>query len=66
MTIRKAKKSDIDDIIKVADQLRKTEALLDKTNNIKEDSYLSDIYREKQLKYITSKKRFFLLLKLMK
>lgn len=60
MIIRKAKKSDIDDIIKLADQLRKTEAPLDKTKNIKEDSYLSDIYREKQLKYITSKKKIFL------
>ncbi len=60
MIIRKAKKSDIDDIIRLADQLRKTEAPLDKTKNIKEDSYLSDIYREKELKYISSRKKIFL------
>ena len=35
MIIRKAKKSDIDEIIKIADQLRKAEAPLDKTKNIK-------------------------------
>ena len=58
--IRRAKKSDIEDIIKLADQLRKTEAPLDKTKNIKEDSYLSDIYREKELKYISSRKNIFL------
>ena len=60
MIIRRAKKSDIDDIIRLADQLRKTEAPLDKTKNIKEDSYLSDIYREKELKYISSRKKIFL------
>lgn len=60
MIIRKAKKSDIDDIIRLADQLRKTEAPLDKTKNIKEDSYLSDIYIEKELKYISSRKKIFL------
>ena len=58
--IRRAKKSDIEDIIKLADQLRKTETPLDKTKNIKEDSYLSDIYREKELKYISSRKKIFL------
>lgn len=60
MIIRKAKKSDIEDIIRLADQLRKTEAPLDKTKNIKEDSYLSDVYREKELKYISSRKKIFL------
>lgn len=60
MIIRRAKKSDIEDIIRLADQLRKTEAPLDKTKNIKEDSYLSDIYREKELKYISSRKKIFL------
>ena len=60
MIIRKAKKSDIDDIIRLANQLRKTEAPLDKTKNIKEDSYLSDVYREKELKYISSRKKIFL------
>lgn len=59
MIIRKAKKSDIEDIIKLADQLRKTEAPLDKTKNIKDDSYLSDIYIEKELKYIASRKKMF-------
>ena len=58
--IRRAKKSDIEDIIRLADQLRKTEAPLDKTKNIKEDSYLSDVYREKELKYISSRKKIFL------
>ncbi len=33
---------------------------MDKTKNIKEDSYLSDIYREKELKYISSRKKIFL------
>ena len=60
MIIRTAKKSDIEDIIRLADQLRKTEAPLDKTKNIKEDSYLSDVYREKELKYISSRKKIFL------
>lgn len=60
MIIRKAKKSDIEDIIVLADQLRKTEAPLDRTRNIKEDSYLSDIYRQKELKYIASRKKIFL------
>lgn len=60
MIIRKAKKSDIEDIIRLADQLRKTEAPLDKIKNIKEDSYLSDVYREKELKYISSRKKIFL------
>ena len=60
MIIRKAKKSDIDDIIRIADQLRKAEAPLDKTKNLKYDSYLSDVFREKELKYITSRKKIFL------
>jgi len=60
MIIRKAKKSDIEDILILADQLRKTEAPLDKTKNLKEVSYLSAIYREKELKYITSRKKVFL------
>ena len=60
MIIKKSKKSDIEDIIRLADQLRKTEAPLDKTKNIKEDSYLSDVYREKELKYISSRKKIFL------
>lgn len=60
--IRKAKKSDIDDLIKLADQLRKTEANID--HNLKKDSYLSDEYREKQLKYIASRKKIYLVLEL--
>ena len=60
MVIRKAKKSDINDIIKLADQLRKTEACLDK--NLKNDSYLSDVYKERQLKYIASRKKIYLVL----
>ena len=60
MIIKKSKKSDIENIIRLADQLRKTEAPLDKTKNIKEDSYLSDVYREKELKYISSRKKIFL------
>jgi len=60
MIIRKAKKSDIEDILILADQLIKAEAPLDKTKNLKEDSYLSEIYREKELEYITSKKKIFL------
>ena len=60
MIIRKAEKSDIDEIIRIADQLRKTEAPLDKTKNMKYDSYLSDVYREKELEYISSSKKIFL------
>ena len=60
MIIRKAKKSDIDEIIRIADQLRKTEARLDKTQNMKDDSYLSNVYRKKELKYISSRKKIFL------
>lgn len=60
MIIRKAKKSDIDEIIKIADQLRKTEAVLDATKNMKDDSYLSSIYRKFELKYIKSRKKIFL------
>lgn len=60
MIIRKAKKSDIDEIIRIADQLRKTEAPLDKTRNMKDDSYLSDIYKKRELKYISSRKKIFL------
>ena len=59
MIIRKAKKADIEDIIKIADQLRKTEAPLDKTKNMKDDSYLSDVYRKRQLEYISSRKKLF-------
>lgn len=62
MTVRKAKKSDIDDIIRLADQLRKTEAILDK--NLKDDAYLSDVYRERQLKYISSRNKIFLVLEI--
>lgn len=62
MTVRKAKKSDIDDIIRLADQLRKTEAILDK--NLKDDAYLSDVYRERQLKYISSRNKIYLVLEL--
>ena len=62
MVIRKAKKNDIDEIIKLADQLRKTEACLDK--NLKSDSYLSDDYKERQLKYISSRKKIYLVLEL--
>lgn len=62
MIIRKAKKNDIDDIIKLADQLRKTESNIDK--NLKADAYLSDNYREKQLKYISSRKKIFLVLEI--
>lgn len=62
MTVRKAKKSDIDDIIRLADQLRKTEAILDK--NLKDDAYLSDAYRERQLKYISSRNKIYLVLEL--
>ena len=60
MIIRKAKKSDIDEIIKIADQLRKAEAPLDKTKNIKLNSYLSEEYKKKELEYIASRKKIFL------
>ena len=60
MIIRKAKKNDIDEIIRIADQLRKTEAPLDKTKNIKYDSYLSDVYKKRELEYIASRKKIFL------
>lgn len=60
MIIRTAKKNDIEDIIRLADQLTKAEAPLDKTGNIKEDSCLSDTHREKELEYISSKKKIFL------
>lgn len=60
MIIRKAKKSDIDEIIKIADQLRKAEAPLDKTKNIKLNSYLTDEYKKKELEYIASRKKIFL------
>ncbi len=62
MIVRKAKKSDIDDIIRLADQLRKTEANLDK--NLKDDAYLSEIYIERQLKYISSRRKIFLVLEI--
>jgi len=60
MIIRKAKRSDIDEIIKIADQLRKAEAPLDKTKNIKLNSYLSEEYKKKELEYIASRKKIFL------
>ena len=60
MIIRKAKKRDIDEIIKIADQLRKAEAPLDKTKNIKLNSYLTDEYKKKELEYIASRKKIFL------
>ena len=59
MIIRKAKKGDIDEIIRIADQLRKTEAPLDKTKNMKDDSYLSDVYKKRQLDYIASRKKLY-------
>ena len=62
MIVRKARKSDIDDIIRLADQLRKTEANLDK--NLKYDAYLSEIYIERQLKYISSRRKIFLVLEI--
>lgn len=60
MNIRKAKKGDIDDILKLADQLRRTEVPLDKTKNLKADSYLSDEYRDHELKYIVARSKIFL------
>ena len=60
LNIRKAKKSDIDDILVLADQLRKAEVPLDKTKNLKEDSFRTERYREIQLKHISARKKLFL------
>lgn len=60
MIIRKAGMSDIEEILNLAYQLRKTEAKFDKNNNIKEDACQSDFYRKKTIKYISSRKKIFL------
>ena len=60
LNIRKARKDDIDDILILADQLRKAEVPLDKTKNLKEDSYRTERYKKLVLKNIAARKKIFL------